>query len=96
MRRAARIDANQNQIVAALRRVGATVLITSTLKNAFDILVGYDRKLYIVEIKDGDKPKSSQRLTEGEIKCKTAFESVGVKYNVVTSVDDALRMIGVN
>ena len=79
--------------MAALRKVGATVLITSSLKNAFDILVGYDRKLYIVEIKDGNKVASARRLTEGERKCKEAFESVGVKYHVIESVEAALSMI---
>jgi hypothetical protein len=69
------------------------VLITSALKNAFDILVGYDRKLFIVEIKDGNKPPSQRRLTEGEIKCRDAFESVGVTYHIIESVEAAISMI---
>ena len=69
------------------------MLITSSLKNAFDILVGYDRKLFIVEIKDGNKPPSQRRLTEGEIKCRDAFESVGVTYHIIESVEAAISMI---
>ena len=73
--------------------MGATVLITSQLKNAFDILVGYRKKLFIVEIKDGLLPPSARKLTEGELKCKEKFESVGVKYHVIKSIDEAIDMI---
>jgi len=93
MRRNARVDANQADIVKALRKQGAHVLITSQLKNAFDILVGFNSKLYIVEIKDGDKVKSSRRLTEGEQKCADGFESVGVTYHIIESVEQAIEMI---
>lgn len=93
MRRSARVDANQTEIVTALRRVGATVQITSQLKNAFDLLVGYNGKLFIVEVKDGNKPKSARKLTSGELKCKESFERVGVSYHIVKSVEDALNLI---
>lgn len=93
MKRAARVDANQPQIVEALRKVGATVLITSQLKNAFDILVGYKGNLFIMEIKDGTKPPSQRRLTDGEIKCKTDFNRVGVTYHISNSIDEALDII---
>jgi len=93
MQRASRIDRNQPEIVKALRKVGATVLITSQLKNAFDILVGYQGKTFIVEIKDGLKPPSQRKLKEGEQRCKDNFESVGVKYWIIESIDDALNMI---
>jgi len=93
MIRNAKVDRNQPEIVKALRKVGATVLITSQLKNAFDILVGFRGKLYICEIKDGEKPPSARKLSEGEQKCKAAFESVGVKYHVINSIDEALEMI---
>lgn len=93
MRRAAKVDSNQSEIVAALRKRGAVVLITSQLKNAFDILVGYKGQLFIVEIKDGKLPPSARKLTDGEIRCKELFESVGVSYNVIKSVDEALQLI---
>jgi hypothetical protein len=93
MRRAAKVDSNQKEIVAALRKRGAVVLITSQLKNAFDILVGYNGKLFIVEIKDGSVPPSARKLTEGELRCKELFESVGVTYHVVTSIEDALSLL---
>jgi len=91
MRRAAKIDSNQNEIVEALRRCGASVLITSQLKNCFDILVGYNGINYIVEIKDGKKPPSQRKLTQGEIKFRDNWR--GGKYYVIESVEDALKMI---
>ena len=91
MRRAAKIDANQNEIVEALRRCGASVLITSQLKNCFDILVGYDGINYIAEIKDGNKPPSQRKLTNGEIKFMENWN--GGKYYILESIEDALKMI---
>jgi len=93
MIRNAKVDSNQSEIVKALRNAGAWVTITSQLKNAFDILAGYKGKLFIVEIKDGMKPPSARRLSEGEQKCKDGFNSVGVYYYIITSIDEALHMI---
>lgn len=93
MRRAARVDRNQPEIVKALRAAGAVVLITSQLKNCFDILVFYRGSIYAVEIKDGLKPVDRQRLTEGEAGFKEKIESRGCKYNIITSVDEALKML---
>lgn len=95
MRRAAKIDSNQPQIVKALRRSGAFVILTSQLKNAFDLLVIYRGIIYIVEVKDGEKVKSKRKLTEGELLCQYGVESHGAKYHIIESVDDALKMIGV-
>jgi hypothetical protein len=93
MRRAAKVDSNQSEIVAALRKVGAAVVITSQLKNAFDLLVMYRSRIYIVEVKDGSLTPSARKLTDGEMKCKKLVESVGVKYHIITSVDEALKMV---
>lgn len=93
MRRSARVDANQKEIVEALRRCGASVLITSQLKNCFDILVGYNGVNYMVEIKDGNKPPSQRQLTKGER--KFCDEWKGGKYYIIESIEDALKMIGV-
>ena len=86
----AKVDKNQPEIVEALRRTGAIVKHVHTVKKLFDILVYYNGKTYNVEIKQ-DK---SKKLTDGELECKTDLESVGVKYWVIYSIDDALKMIG--
>lgn len=93
MRRAARVDVNQKEIVAALRRCGASVLVVSSLPNCFDILVGFKGVNYIMEIKDGNKPPSQRKLTQGELKFKESWK--GGKYYIVNSVDEALKIINV-
>ena len=93
MSKEAKVDRNQKEIVKALRAAGAGVIITSQLKNAFDILVAYKGGLYVMEIKDGDLPPSKKELTEGEAKCKDMLNSKGVSYYVVCSIEDALKII---
>jgi hypothetical protein len=57
MRRAARVDANQEQIVSALRGAGAYVWI---IGRPVDLLVGYKGYTFLVEIKTDSK----KRLTK--------------------------------
>ena len=52
MRRAARVDANQIQIVSALRGAGAYVWIIGL---PVDLLVGYKNHTFLVEIKTDSK-----------------------------------------
>jgi hypothetical protein len=69
------------------------VLITSQLKNCFDILVLFQKRIYMVEIKDGELPPSARKLTGGELEFKRKAESAGCTYHVITSIDEALEMI---
>lgn len=94
MRRAARIDANQEQIVSALRAAGATVQsLAGVGVGVPDLLVGYQGKTLLLEIKDGKKPPSERRLTEDQLKWHGAWR--GGPLAVVDSVDAALRTLGV-
>jgi len=69
MRTAARVDANQKRIVAALRKVGATVQHLHRLgKGCPDLLVGWQGQNILMEVKDGSKPPSAQKLTPDEVK----------------------------
>ena len=92
MRRAARIDENQPAIVKALRKAGAVVHSTAQLGKGFpDLVVGYGRKLFLLEVKDGSKSKSSRKLTEDEEK----FHKIWSEYaKVVEDEFQALRVIG--
>lgn len=90
-RRAAKVDANQGGIVKALRDYGASVLIISQLKNCFDILVGYNGREFIMEIKDGDKPPSQRKLSEGEQRFKDNWK--GSEYHIVLNKEQALKII---
>ena len=89
MRRNAKVDINQPLLVKQIRELGGVVLHTHQLKNAFDILVGYNEKLYIVEIKNNSKGK----LTAGELKCKELFNSVGVEYHTVWNIEQFKNLI---
>ncbi len=92
MRRAARIDANQREIIRALRAVGATVEPLHFVGRGFpDILVGFRGRNYLIEIKDGTKPPSKRRLTKDE---RAWHERWRGQVAVAESVDDALRIIG--
>ena len=92
MRRAARTDANQNEIVQALRDVGASVAITSALGFGFpDIVAGYRGINYLIEIKDGAKSPSKRKLTEDEQEWHDLWRGAVI---VVNDVDEALRAVG--
>lgn len=84
MRRAARVDDNQNEIIKAFRKLGWSVLIISQLKNCCDIIVSKNGRTIAVEIKDGSKPKSQQKLTEGEEKFRDEWQG---EYAIINSID---------
>lgn len=54
MRRAARVDANQTQVIEALRAAGAYVWIIGL---PVDLLVGYKNHTMLMEIKAGPKKR---------------------------------------
>lgn len=91
MRRKARVDDNQKEIVDYFRKLGASVLHLHTLKNCFDILVGYNGYNIIVEIKDGTKCKSQQKLTDGEEKFREDWK--GGTYHIITSFDEVQNLL---
>jgi len=86
-------DGNQGEIVKALRKLGAYVIIISEVSDSFDILVYFRGQTYSAEIKDGSLIPSKRKLRKGELTCKTNLESVGVKYWIINSVNEALEMI---
>ena len=88
MRYAAKIDANKEQIVSALRAAGAYVW---DLKLPVDLLVGYNGYTVLLEIKDGNKPPSKRKLT----KLQEDFFSkwTGASLAIVDSPEAALRIL---
>ena len=68
--------------------MGGYVLHTHQLKKAFDILVGYKGKLYIIEIKNDAKGE----LTKGELECKKGFNSVGVEYYTIWNIEQFIKI----
>ena len=91
MRRAAKVDANQSDIVDALRKVGASVTPAHSMGGGFpDLVVGYQGETYLLEVKDGDKPPSARKLTPDQEKWHAEWK--GHKA-VVKSVKEALTAI---
>jgi hypothetical protein len=86
MRYAARVDANQEQIVSALRAAGAYVWIIGL---PVDLLVGYKGHSFLMEIKNGPK----KRLTKLQEDFFEKWE--GGTLCRVDGPEAALRMIGV-
>jgi len=86
-----RTDANQTEIVAALRKLGYSVAITSSLGNGFpDIVVGKHGKNWLFEIKDAAKFPSEQRLTDKE---QEFFDNWRGQVSKVNSLDQILEVI---
>jgi len=92
MRRAARVDANHDQIVSALRAAGAVVQSLAAIgKGCPDLLVAFRGNLFLLECKDGAKSPSRQRLTTDQ---QTWHQAWGALVEVVNSPESALRAIG--
>jgi hypothetical protein len=90
MRRAAKIDANHAEIVAALRKIGCKVQSLAAVGAGVpDLLVMRGFRLYLVEIKDGNKPPSARKLTPEQAKWHQ--EWAGAPLVVVTSVEEAIE-----
>lgn len=90
MRRAAKVDASQSEIVEALRAAGASVqLLHAVGKGCPDILVGYQSENYLLEIKSGERNRN--RLTLDEEVWIDAWEG---QVEVVCDPIDALMVIG--
>jgi hypothetical protein len=94
MRRAARTDENQEQIVKALRAVGASVQSLAAVGHGVpDLLVGYQGKNILIEIKDGNKTPSKRKLTDDQVKWHDNWNGGAVA--VVESVDAAWAALGI-
>lgn len=91
MRRAAKTDANHQEIVKGLRKSGCTVLDLSAVGNGCpDIAVGRAGINWLFEIKDGSKPPSARKLTMME---QAFFATWRGNVQVVKSLDEAIDII---
>lgn len=82
MRRAARRDANEGDIVSALERAGALVLRL----NRFDLLVYFRGRLLMMDAK---MPAGRATMAQKQLSL------VGWPLHFVHDVDEALRLLGV-
>jgi hypothetical protein len=90
MRRAAKIDANQPDIVQALRAIGAFVQDLSGVGGGCpDLLVAFRGQTILVEVKDGSKCASKRRLTPDQQVWHASW--TGGPLAIVTDVEGAIR-----
>lgn len=75
MRRVARVDGNQKKIAEIFRKAGASVACTHQLGHGFpDLVVGFNGRTILIEVKDGDKAPSARQLTEDERKFHSQWQ----------------------
>ncbi len=92
MRRRGRVDDNQPAMVADLRKIGASVAVTSGVGDGFgDIVVGYRGLNFCFEIKDPNKAPSKRKLTPDE---KTFHAEWRGQIDIILTLEDALKIMG--
>ena len=79
---AARRDANEPEIVDAFRKLGWSV----SYEGPLDLIIGKSSRTVLIEVKDGAKVPSQQKLTKAERKFIKGWK--GEVY-IVRSVEDA-------
>lgn len=87
-------DANHNEIVDAMTKVGAYVIDMSHVGKGFpDLIVGFQNMTILMEIKNPKTSYGKKGLNKNQLQWKEKW--TGGAYCVVDSIDSALRMIGV-
>lgn len=90
MRRAAKIDANQPEIIAALRAIGCSVQpLHGVGQGVPDLVAAKHGRNVMIEIKDGSKPRSARQLTDDQIEWIAAWRG---EVRVVSSIEEALAV----
>lgn len=87
MRRAAKVDTNQSQVVRELRQIpGVSVFPTHMVGGGFpDLVVGWRGVTILVELKDPDRPPSARKLTPDE---QAFCDSWTGAYMIATSAEE--------
>ena len=92
MRRAAKVDANQAAIVAALRAIGATVQPLHMVgAGCPDLLVGFRGRNWCLEIKDCNASNTHRKLRPAQVEWHDGWKG---HVATVETVGAALAVIG--
>lgn len=92
MRRAAKVDANQAEVVVALQKAGASVTSLAAVGGGVpDLLVSWGGRWYVLEVKDGARPPSRRRVRANQA---AWHDQQRAEVHVVLSPEDALRALG--
>lgn len=91
MRVRARKDANHAEIVKTFRELGAQVVDLANIGNGVpDLLVSTGKRTFLVEVKDGSKPPSQQKLTTDEKEFHSVWRG---ELFTITSIPEAINLI---
>lgn len=82
---AARVDANQAEVIDALRAIGVHVTV---IGEPVDLAIGYRGRSGFLEVKDGSKPPSARKLKPSQAKFQAEHSGF---FRVVTTPDEAIR-----
>lgn len=86
-----RRDKNHKEIVNQLKKIGCSVIDTSQIgKGFFDIIVGYRKKTYLIEIKS-DTAYGRKGLSESQR--IFAEEWKGGEILCINSIEDFIKLI---
>lgn len=87
----AKIDANQPEIVKALRAAGASVQhLHAVGAGCPDLLCAVNGRAFLIEVKDGAKVPSKQKLTPDQEVWHAGWKST---VHVVNSIDAAISVV---
>ena len=86
----ARRDANSKEVIDALRAAGASVI---DVGQPLDLIVGYDGKTVIMEIKNPDSRYGKKGDNANQKSFKETWRGGAVA--TVNSIESALRVLGV-
>jgi Holliday junction resolvase len=87
---AKKVDANQADVVQALRKAGCTIEhLHAVGRGCPDLLCAIAGEVFLIEVKDGAKAASAQKLTPDQIVWHAGW---GAEVHVVNSVDGALAV----
>jgi hypothetical protein len=91
-----RVDENQAEIIAALRKIGCCVIdLSGSGGGVMDLVVCLRGKIWLCEIKNPTKPKSGQCLTPAQIEMHRAIADAGCEVKIIRTVDDFLALLHV-
>lgn len=92
--RAAKVDSNQREIVRTLRNMGASVQPLHTVGQGVpDLLVAIAGFNVLIEVKDGEKPPSQQKLTPDQIDWHSNWKAPVYIVNSVVQVIDLIQKL---
>jgi len=93
VRTKARTDANQADLVEALRACGASVQpLHAVGRGCPDLLIGIGGHNLLLEVKDGSKPPSKRTLTDDQVRWHAEWRG---QVCVVSSAVEALEACGI-